>query len=100
MTPECIILYLFLPVHILQDLSSQGVGLGSVHARQQFGIAQHCGVSRVPTVVGVVSGRVHHFYGQLRDKITLINFLDNILPKQAVSIVSMINIDTHSFYKS
>ncbi len=75
-------------VPLPQDLSSQGVGLGSVHARLHPQIIQHCGVSHVPSIVGVVSGRVHRYYGQLRDKNTIISFLDNILPKHIITLVS------------
>lgn len=78
-------------MYLLQDLASDGVGLGSVHGRQHPRIVQYCGVSQVPSVVGVISGRVHHYYGQLRDKGTLISFLDNILPKNIVTLVSRIN---------
>ena len=65
-----------------------GVGLGSVHANHHPRITNHCGVSQIPTVVGVVSGRVIHFHGNLRGIDTMQDFLNNILPKGVVLLVS------------
>ena len=65
-----------------------GVGLGSVHANHHHRVTQHCGVSQVPTVVGVVSGRVIHFHGNIRGSGTMQEFLERILPKEVVLTVS------------
>ena len=65
-----------------------GVGLGSVHANHHPRITNYCGVNQVPTVVGVVSGRVIHFHGDLRGIGTMEEFLNNILPQRVVLLVS------------
>ena len=53
-------------------------------------MAQYCSVSRVPSVVGVVSGRVVHLHGQIRDVRTIIQFLEKILPSEIVQTVKVI----------
>ena len=63
-----------------------GVGLGSVHANFHPRIVHHCGVSRVPAVVGVVSGRVVHFQGQISAR-TIRDFLEAILPSWIIAEV-------------
>lgn len=65
-----------------------GVGLGSIHANHHPRVTAHCSVNQVPTVVGVVSGRVIHFHGNLRGIETMQDFLNNILPKNVVLQVS------------
>ena len=52
-------------------------------------MTQYCGVSHVPSIVGVVSGRVVRYYGQLHDKTTMNQFLEDILPPSIVNSVSM-----------
>ena len=67
-----------------------GVGLGSVHANHHHRVTHHCGVSQVPAVVGLVSGRVFHFHGNIRDSSTMQEFLERILPHQIVLSVSVL----------
>ena len=69
-------------------MTALGVGLGSVHANHHPRVTTHCGVNQVPTVVGVVSGRVIHFHGNLRGVDTMQDFLNNILPQNVVPLVS------------
>ena len=59
-------MYILLLMWILQEMTALGVGLGSVHANHHPRVTTHCGVNQVPTVVGVVSGQVIHFHGNLR----------------------------------
>jgi thioredoxin-like negative regulator of GroEL len=79
----------FIHVLIFQEMTSLGVGLGSVHANHHPRVTTHCGVNQVPTVVGVVSGRVIHFHGNLRGVDTMQDFLNNILPQNVVPLVSL-----------
>ena len=69
-----------------------GVGLGSVHANHHPRITNHCGVNHVPTVVGVVSGRVIHFHGNIRGIDAMQDFLHNILPQKVILLVSCYHI--------
>ena len=57
-----------------------GVGFGTLHTSYQPQVARHCSVSRVPTVVGVISGRVVNFNGWINDPRDIKNFLKGILP--------------------
>ena len=72
-----------------QEMIALGVGLGSVHANHHPRVTTHCSVNQVPTVVGVVSGRVIHFHGNLRGIDTMQDFLNNILPQKVVLSVSL-----------
>ena len=71
----------------LQELEPYGVGLGSVHGNMHPRVTNYCGVVRVPAVVGVVSGRVVHYYRQgALSTGGLRGFLENILPKVVTEV--------------
>lgn len=74
----------------VQEMIALGVGLGSVHANHHHRVTHHCGVSQVPTVVGVISGRVIHFHGKIRDSSTMQEFLERVLPPHVVLSVSVL----------
>lgn len=65
-----------------------GVGVASVHASRQPKIVSFCSVSRVPTIVGVVSGRTLHYNGWHYDLQHIKEFLGRILPADVVTRVS------------
>ncbi len=69
-----------------QEPEFQDVGLGSVHGNLHPRVTHHCGVSMVPSVVGVVSGRVVSYRGGVSTK-SMKDFLETLLPSTIVSEV-------------
>lgn len=66
------------------------MGLGVVHTSHQSRVAAHCGVSRVPSIVAVIMGRVVHFNGWFNDPREVKNFLKNSLPSSVVTMVGVV----------
>lgn len=61
--------------------------MSSVHTMMSGGIAHYCRVNTVPSIVGVVSGRVHTYTGQTSlDQLRA--FVESLLPSNLVAEVS------------
>ena len=69
-------------------MTGQGVGMATVHTLMSGGVARHCRVSSVPTVVGVVKGRATPFYGDVTVD-QLKQFVESLLPSDNVVEVSL-----------
>lgn len=54
--------------------------MATVHASHQGKVAHFCGVSRVPAIVGVVSGRMVHFNEWIQHAQDVKKFVKTILP--------------------
>ncbi len=75
---------------VVQDLTSLGVGMATAHTSRHPQVAQYCSVSRVPSIVGVVSGRVTHFNGWMYDPRNIKNFVKTILPALVITKVGVV----------
>ena len=62
---------------------SLGVGMGTVHTMMSNGVAHHCHVHNVPTVIGIVSGRKTTFYGEVTVD-QLKEFVASLLPRDVI----------------
>lgn len=58
--------------------------MATVHTSVQPRVAQFCSVSRMPSLVAVVSGRAVHFNGWIQDSRSVKNFIKSVLPASAV----------------
>ena len=62
--------------------------MGSVLSSTEVKVSRYCGVSDVPAIVGVVSGRVTHFRQHMGSSRDILNFLARIIPSGVVTEVS------------
>ncbi len=69
-----------------QEVESHGVGLGSVHGNLHSRVTHYCGVAVVPSVVGVVSGRVVSYRGGVSVR-SIKDFLESLLPSSIITEV-------------
>lgn len=65
------------------------MGMGSVHGMLHPRVTNRCGVTRVPTVLALASGRTHHYRGALQTG-PLQAFIESLLPSNTVPTVSYI----------
>lgn len=62
--------------------------MATVHTSVQPRVAHFCSVSRMPSLVAVVSGRAVHYNDWIQDSRGIKNFIKSILPAIAVVKVS------------
>ena len=70
----------------MQELESNGIGMGSVHGSRQYDVTSHCNVDRIPAIVAVVNRRVSHYYGRLQAR-NIRSFVKNALPSWIITEV-------------
>ena len=58
--------------------------MATVHVSHQGSVAHFCGVSRAPTIVGVVSGRTVHYNEWIQRAQDVKKFVKSILPSHVM----------------
>lgn len=77
-------MYIIFVAFLQQDLPLLGVGMASVHTSVQPRVAKFCSVSRMPSMVAVVSGRAIHYNDWIQDSRGIKNFIKRALPDNVV----------------
>ena len=62
--------------------------MGTVDSSYQPKVTRYCGIHRVPTIVGVVSGRVMHYGGHALNSRNIKEFIRTIIPSGLAPTVS------------
>ena len=77
---------------ITYDDDKQGFGAGHSDASWNRELSRVLGINTVPSIVGVVNGRVHHFRGELTIKV-LREFARKLITARTVSEVPRANLN-------
>lgn len=73
-----------------QEVKNIGFGFGHSDASWNRELTRNLGISQVPSIVGIVNGRVHHFRGEFNLK-NLRDFVRKLMPSKIVSEVNIYN---------
>ncbi|XP_071804979.1 dnaJ homolog subfamily C member 16-like [Asterias amurensis] len=73
------------------DLETLGVGMGTVHGDYSRPLLKKLGVYQWPSIVGIINGKIYSFSRSHISKDTLKEFVQGLLPSDAVSRVTDAN---------